>query len=62
MAQLGLKSGDVITEVNGARLHNPMQGFGLLHESMAAERVSVRVLRNGVEMPLAFSLGGPAVK
>lgn len=62
MAQLGLKSGDVITEVNGARLHSPMQGFGLLHESMAAERVSVRVLRNGVEMPLAFSLGGPAVK
>lgn len=59
MAQLGLKSGDVITEVNGARLHNLMQGFGLLQDWMAAERISLRVLRDGVEMPLAFSLNGP---
>lgn len=62
LAQLGLKSGDVITEVNGARFNNPVQGIDLLQELMAAERINIRVLRNNVEMPLAFSLSGPAVK
>jgi general secretion pathway protein C len=62
MQQLGLNSGDVITEVNGSRLNNPMQGLAVLQELLHAERVSVRVLRNGAEIPLAFSLGGPAVE
>ncbi|MBL8251420.1 MAG: hypothetical protein JNK31_07110 [Candidatus Competibacter sp.] len=62
LAQWGLKSGDVITEINGARLNYPRQGFGLLQDLASAERVSLRVLRNGIEIPLALSLGGPAVK
>ena len=62
MQQLGLSNGDVITEVNGSRLNNPMQGFAMLRELTRAERISVRVLRNGAEIPLAFSLGGPAIE
>ena len=62
MQQLGLSNGDVITEVNGSRLNNPMQGFAMLRELTRAERISVRVLRNGAEIPLAFSLGGPATE
>jgi general secretion pathway protein C len=62
MQQLGLSNGDVITEVNGSRLNNPMQGFAMLQELTRAERISVRVLRNGAEIPLAFSLGGPAIE
>lgn len=57
LQQLGLNSGDVITEINGSRLNNPMQGFSMLQEVMNADQVSVRVLRNGAEVPLTFSLG-----
>jgi len=62
MRELGLNSGDVITEVNGSRLNNPIQGFAALREVMDADQINVRVLRNGAEIPLAFSLGGTASK
>jgi len=62
MRQMGLNSGDVITEVNGNRLNNPMQGLTVLRDLMQADRVTVRVLRDGAEIPLALSLGGPAVQ
>ncbi|MDG4553391.1 MAG: type II secretion system protein N [Candidatus Competibacter sp.] len=59
MQQLSLNNGDVITEVNGTRISNPMQGFTLLQEVLGADRISVRVLRDGAEIPLLFSLNGP---
>jgi general secretion pathway protein C len=58
--QLGLNSGDVVTEVNGNRLNSPAQGLTLLKEVLSADRVSLRVLRNGAEIPLTFSLSGRA--
>lgn len=58
MQQLSLNSGDVITEVNGTRLRNPMQGFNLLREVQDTDRIDVRVLRDGSEIPLTFSLNG----
>lgn len=62
MQKLGLSNGDVITEINGSRLNNPMQGFTALRALMDAQQVSVRVLRNGAEIPLAFSLSGTGLK
>jgi general secretion pathway protein C len=59
LRQLGLNSGDVITEINGSRLNNPMQGFSILQEVMSADQVSLRVLRSGAEIPLTFSLSSP---
>ena len=59
MRQLNLHSGDVITEVNGTRINNPMQGFAILREVLNADQINVRVLRGGAEIPLAFSLNGP---
>lgn len=61
MGQLGFNNGDVITEVNGTRLNNPRQGVSLLRELRESERVSMRVLRGGAEIPLVFSLG-PTIK
>lgn len=58
LGQLGLNGGDVVTEINGSRLNSPLQGLTLLREVLGANRVNVRVLRNGVEIPLTFSLGG----
>ncbi len=62
LRQLGLNSGDVVTEINGSRLNNPAQGLTLLHEVLSADRISVRVLRNGAEIPLTFSLSGHSPK
>lgn len=58
--QLGLNGGDVLTEINGTRLNNPAQGLMLLQELISAARIDVRVLRNGAEVPLTFSLDGSA--
>lgn len=60
LQQIGLTSGDVITEVNGHRLDGPMRGLASLRELQHADQIKVRVLRNGAEIPLAFSLGRPA--
>lgn len=56
LRQLGLNSGDVVTEINGSRLSSPAQGLTLLQEVLSADQVNVRVLRNGAEIPLTFSL------
>lgn len=55
--QLGLNGGDVLTEINGSRLNSPAQGLTLLQEVLSAGQINVRVLRNGAEIPLTFSLG-----
>lgn len=60
--QLGLNGGDVLTEVNGNRLHHPAQGLTMLTELLNADRIAVRVLRNGAEIPLTFSLNGSATE
>jgi general secretion pathway protein C len=56
--QLGLNSGDVLTEINGTRLSSPAQGLALLQELMNASQIDVRVLRNGAEFSLTFTLDG----
>lgn len=58
--QLGLNGGDVLTEINGSRLNSPAQGLTLLQEVLSAGQINVRVLRNGAEIPLTFSLRGQA--
>ena len=59
MRRLSLNNGDVITEVNGTRINNPMQGFAILREVLSADQISMRVLRSGTEIPLLFSLNRP---
>lgn len=56
--QLGLNGGDVLTEINGTRLNNAAQGLAILQELMSASRIEVRILRNGAEVPLTFTLDG----
>ncbi|MDQ2695538.1 MAG: type II secretion system protein GspC [Pseudomonadota bacterium] len=58
LRQLGLRPGDVLTEVNGVPLNEPTRGLNLLQELLNADQVSVRVLRNGIELPLTFRMGG----
>jgi general secretion pathway protein C len=58
LRQLSLNNGDVITEINGSRLDSPLQGLTLLRAALDADQVDVRVLRDGAEIPLTFSLAG----
>ncbi len=54
--QLGLQTGDVITQVNGAPLTDPVQGMAALQTILSADQADVRILRNGEEIPLKFIL------
>ncbi len=58
----GLKAGDVITSVNGERIHS----IGQLRERLAAKRedktAKLGVLRNKSEMSITVELPAPAPK
>ena len=56
LSQVGLQPGDVITEVNGLGLDNPLNGLEIMRDLQNASQVSVKVLRNGVEQELSVSL------
>jgi len=56
LAQVGLQPGDVITEVNGLGLDNPLNGLEIMRGLQSASQVSVKVLRNGVEQEITVSL------
>ena len=56
LGQLGLRSGDIITEINGTALDNPAQGFTLLQEMMQADQITAKILRNGAEIPFTFQI------
>lgn len=54
LQQLGLRGGDVITEVNGTRLNDPATGFALLQGLASADQFTAQILRNGNEIPFTF--------
>jgi len=58
LRRLGLRSGDVVTQINGMPLTSPDQGIGLLQELLNAPQVNLQVLRNGEEIPLTIILDG----
>ncbi len=54
--QLGLRKGDILTQVNGVALDSPKQGLVLLQELLNSDRIEATVLRNGAEVPFTFLL------
>jgi general secretion pathway protein C len=56
LRQLGLRGGDIITQVNGVRLDSPSQGVTLLQEVLDADQVAIQVQRAGTEIPFTFLL------
>ena len=47
--KIGLKNGDVITQVNDTSLKQPDQGFALYQSLQDDEEISIRILRKGSE-------------
>jgi len=51
--QLGLRSGDIVTAVNGESLSGALQGLKVLQNLKTATQLQLEILRNGA--PLSFS-------
>jgi len=54
MARLGLRSGDVVTAINGVKLTSPGRGIKALRDLQGAHSVNLTVQRAGRELHLAF--------
>ncbi len=57
LEQLGLQSGDVVTNVNGVALDSPSQGAAAMRQLTSSERVTVELLRGGQPHTLSFNPG-----
>ena len=56
LAELGIQSSDVITEINGVKLNKPQNGISALRKLSTAKDLSLVIKRNGAEIPLNISL------
>ncbi len=56
LAELGLQSTDVITQINGVKLDKPQNGIMALRKLSTAKNLNIVVKRNGAEVPINISL------
>jgi general secretion pathway protein C len=56
LRQLGLRPGDIVTNINGVPLDSMAQAMDSLQSFLSANEVQVTVLRNGQEIPFTYRL------
>ena len=56
LSQFNLKSGDILTAVNGVKLDSPLKGLGVVQQLATANQIDLQVLRNGQVMSLSFAV------
>ena len=56
LGRFGLKSGDVVTSVNGVALNNPIKALEIMRDLSTATSVTLDVERNGVTQSFAFQV------
>lgn len=54
--QFGLQRNDIVTQINGVALTDPVQGIAALRKLSSAQSINLTVLRNGAETPLQFNI------
>jgi len=54
--QFGLQRNDIVTQINGVALTDPVQGIAALRKLSSASSINLTVLRNGAETPLQFNI------
>ncbi|MEN8218115.1 MAG: type II secretion system protein GspC [Pseudomonadota bacterium] len=54
LSRFSLRSGDILTAVNGVNLDSPLKGLGLVQQLATANQVDLEVLRNGQVVSLSF--------
>lgn len=55
-ARMGLQPGDVVKEVNGVILDNPMKGAEVMQQLRDSQQLSLRIQRGGQEISLAVDI------
>ena len=55
--KLGLRPGDLVTEINGVPLTNPAQGMEIFQSLSESSQVSLKIQRNGKDMDIALDTG-----
>ena len=56
LRRFGLRSGDIVTSVNGVPMNNPVKALEVLRDLSSATQISVDVLRNGTPQSFTFSV------
>jgi general secretion pathway protein C len=56
LRKFGLRSGDVVTGVNGISLDNPIKGLEIMKNLTSATQVTVDIKRRGVTQSLSFQI------
>ncbi|MDH5424543.1 MAG: type II secretion system protein GspC [Gammaproteobacteria bacterium] len=54
--QFGIQRNDIVTEVNGISLNDPVQSMAALRKLSTASSINMTVMRNGVATPLQFNI------
>jgi len=54
LSQFDLRSGDILTAVNGVMLDSPLKGLGVVQQLADANQLELQVLRNGQQMQFSF--------
>ena len=52
----GLKSGDIITEIDGYKISNEQTVFGVFQEFRAGQEIEVKIIRDNSEMTKRMKL------
>lgn len=53
---LGLKNGDIISEVNGVKISNPAKAMGMFNQLKSASEIDVSINRNGSNEELEYTI------
>jgi len=56
LRRFGLRSGDIVTSVNGVPMNNPVKALEVLRDLSSATQISVDVLRNGAPQSFTFQV------
>ena len=56
LRRFGLRSGDIVTSVNGVPMNNPVKALEVLRDLSSASQISVDVLRNGSPQSFTFQI------
>ena len=57
LRRFGLRSGDIVTSVNGVTMDNPIRALEVLRDLSSATQLTVEVERNGSPQSFTFSIG-----
>jgi len=56
LSRFGLRSGDVVTSINGIPMDNPLKALELMRDVSSLSQISLEVERNGAPQSFSFQI------